>query len=56
METSSHGMVGAVQPNARATAARDAALANRQAIMDAATQRATSNQNSDMGGRRLPHW
>ena len=38
------------------SAARDAALANRQALMDAATQKALSNQNSDFGGRHLPQW
>jgi len=37
-------------------AARDAALANRQAMMDAATQQALSDQNTDMGGHHLPRW
>jgi P-type conjugative transfer protein TrbJ len=37
-------------------AARDAALANRQALMDAATQKALSDQNTDMGGHNLPSW
>jgi P-type conjugative transfer protein TrbJ len=37
-------------------AARDAALANRQAMMDAATQQALSDQNTDMGGHHLPSW
>jgi P-type conjugative transfer protein TrbJ len=37
-------------------AARDAALANRQALMEAATQKALSNQKSDFGGRKLPQW
>jgi type IV secretion system protein TrbJ len=37
-------------------AARDAALANRQALMDAATQKALSDQNSDNGGHQLPRW
>jgi hypothetical protein len=37
-------------------AARDAALANRQAMMDAATQQALSDRNSDMGGHQLPQW
>jgi P-type conjugative transfer protein TrbJ len=37
-------------------AARDAALANRQAMMDAATQQALSDQNTDMGGHNLPSW
>jgi type IV secretion system protein TrbJ len=37
-------------------AARDAALANRQALMDAATQKALSNQKSDFGGHKLPQW
>jgi len=37
-------------------AARDAALANRQALVDAATQKALSDQKSDFGGRKLPQW
>jgi P-type conjugative transfer protein TrbJ len=37
-------------------AARDAALANRQALMDAATKQALSDTNSDMGGHNLPSW
>ena len=37
-------------------AARDAALANRQALMDAATKQALSDTNSDMGGHQLPQW
>src|ERR1700736_2024645 len=37
-------------------AARDAALANRQALMDAATQQALSDRNSEMGGHQLPQW
>src|SRR6266436_7010925 len=37
-------------------AARDAALANRQAMMDAATQQALSDRNSEMGGHHLPQW
>ena len=37
-------------------AARDAALANRQALMDAATQQALSDHNSDCGGHQLPRW
>ena len=37
-------------------AARDAALANRQALMDAATQKALSDHNSDNGGHQLPQW
>jgi P-type conjugative transfer protein TrbJ len=37
-------------------AARDAALANRQAMMDAATREALSDQNTDMGGHRVPAW
>ena len=37
-------------------AARDAGLANRQALQDAATQHALSDQNSDFGGRHLPQW
>jgi type IV secretion system protein TrbJ len=37
-------------------AARDAALANRQALMDAATQQALSDRNSEMGGHQLPEW
>ena len=37
-------------------AARDAALANRQALMDAATKQALSDSNSDMGGHQLPRW
>ena len=35
-------------------AARDAALANRQALMDAATQKALSDHNSDMHFNALP--
>jgi P-type conjugative transfer protein TrbJ len=38
------------------SAARDAALANRQALMDAATQQALSDRNSNMGGHELPQW
>jgi P-type conjugative transfer protein TrbJ len=38
------------------SAARDAALANRQALMDAATQKALSDHNSDNGGHQLPRW
>src|SRR5271165_3661980 len=38
------------------SAARDAALANRQAMMDAATQQALSDHNSDNGGHQLPQW
>ena len=37
-------------------AARDAALANRQALMDAATQKALSHQTSDFAGHKLPQW
>jgi P-type conjugative transfer protein TrbJ len=37
-------------------AAREAALANRQALMDAATQQALSDSNSDNGGHKLPQW
>lgn len=37
-------------------AARDAALANRQAMMDAATNQALSDTNSDMGGHQIPSW
>jgi P-type conjugative transfer protein TrbJ len=37
-------------------AARDAALANRQALMDAATAQALSDHNTDMGGHHLPSW
>ena len=37
-------------------AARDAALANRQALQDAATKQALSDTNSDMGGHQLPSW
>jgi P-type conjugative transfer protein TrbJ len=37
-------------------AARDAGLANRQALQDAATQKALSHQDVDFGGRRLPQW
>jgi type IV secretion system protein TrbJ len=37
-------------------AARDAGLANRQALQDAATQKALSHQDGDFGGRRLPQW
>ena len=37
-------------------AARDAALANRQALMDAATKQALSDTNSNMGGHQLPQW
>jgi P-type conjugative transfer protein TrbJ len=37
-------------------AARDAALANRQALVDAATQKALSDPKSDFGGRKLPQW
>ena len=37
-------------------AARDAALANRQAIMDAATQQALNHQTSDFAGHKLPQW
>jgi P-type conjugative transfer protein TrbJ len=36
-------------------AARDAALANRQAMMDAATQKALSNTNT-FSANPLPHW
>jgi hypothetical protein len=35
------------------SAARHAALANRQALMDAATQKALSDHNSDNGGHQL---
>jgi hypothetical protein len=38
------------------SAARDAALANRQALVDAATQKALSDRNSDNGGHQLPRW
>ena len=38
------------------SATRDAALANRQALVDAATQKALSDQKSDFGGRKLPQW
>jgi P-type conjugative transfer protein TrbJ len=37
-------------------AARDAALANRQALVDAATQKALSDHSSDNGGHDLPQW
>jgi len=37
-------------------AARDAAMANRQALMDASTQQALSDRNSDNGGHQLPQW
>src|ERR1700732_4241501 len=37
-------------------AARDAALANRQALMDAATQQALSDHDSDMHLNALPRW
>jgi len=37
-------------------AARDAALANRQAMMDAATQQALSDHDSDMHLNALPRW
>jgi P-type conjugative transfer protein TrbJ len=37
-------------------AVRDAALAKRQALMDAATQQALSDHNSDCGGHQLPRW
>ena len=37
-------------------AARDAALANRQAMMDAATQQALSDQDSNMHLNALPRW
>ena len=38
------------------SAARDAALANRQALQDAATQQALSHQTSDFAGHKLPQW
>jgi P-type conjugative transfer protein TrbJ len=37
-------------------AARDAALANRQALQDAATQQALSDHDSDMHLNALPRW
>jgi len=37
-------------------AARDSGLANRQAIQDAATQQALSDQTSDFAGHKLPQW
>jgi len=37
-------------------AARDAALANRQAMMDAATQQALSDHDSDMHLNAVPRW
>jgi type IV secretion system protein TrbJ len=37
-------------------AARDAALANRQALQDAATQQALSDQDSNMHLNALPRW
>ena len=37
-------------------AARDAALANRQALQDAATQQALSDHNNGFGGHHLPQW
>ena len=37
-------------------AARDAAMANRQAMMDAATQKALSDQDSNMHLNGLPRW
>ena len=37
-------------------AARDAAMANRQALQDAATQQALSHQTSDFAGHKLPQW
>jgi type IV secretion system protein TrbJ len=37
-------------------AARDAALANRQALQDAATQKALSDQDSNMYLNALPRW
>jgi P-type conjugative transfer protein TrbJ len=38
------------------SAARDAALANRQALVDAATQKALSDHNSYNGAHQLPQW
>lgn len=38
------------------SAARDAALANRQALQDAATQQALSDQDSNMHLNALPRW
>ena len=37
-------------------ATRDAALANRQALMDAATQQALTDHDSDMHLNALPRW